>query len=106
MSAASLDVGDKTEEEELRCSRSDDSPKGDGPGGEKGRGGRPSEWPWGCEPANASAAAALADTAAVGDDGRVGQGSGPVEEYGPEVKGVWRPLPGDTWMRISELEGI
>ncbi len=94
MSAASLDVGDKTEqEEELRCSRSDDSPKGDGPGGEKGRGGRPSEWPEGCELANASAAAAaaaaLAETAAAGDDGRVGQGSGPPEEYGPEVKGVW-----------------
>ena len=94
MSAASLDVGDKTEqEEELRCSRSDDSPTGDGPGGEKGRGGRPSEWPEGCELANASAAAAaaaaLAETAAAGDDGRVGQGSGSPEKYGPEVKGVW-----------------
>ena len=43
MSAAIFEVGDNTEEDEFRCSKSDDSPKGGSPGGEKGRGGRPSE---------------------------------------------------------------
>lgn len=87
-SAAALEVGDKLL---LRCSRADsegnsedDSATMGIEGGEKGLGGSPSEDLRGCSPARAAAAAAaaaaLAEIAAPGEDGRVGQGSGPLEE--------------------------
>lgn len=112
-SAAALDVGERVEDELSRCSRAEStgSPEDDSPhvGGEKGRGGRPSAQKGGVSsPAIADAAAALAEVGASpgGEGGTVrGHRSGPPLQ-GPEVKGVSCPCPGDTWITISESEGI